>query len=97
VKSYYKVLSSPIHSFFPWKSIWKVKVPSRVAFFVWTTTLGKILILDNLRKKTIIVMEWCYMCKTCGESIDHLLLQCMVATELWNTILQLFGVVWVMS
>jgi hypothetical protein len=27
VKSYYKVLSSPIHSSFPWKSIWKVTVP----------------------------------------------------------------------
>jgi hypothetical protein len=78
------------------KSIWKVKVPSRVAFFVWTTTLGKILILDNLRKMNIIVMEWCYMCKISGESIDYLFLHCMVATELWSTILQLFGVVWVM-
>jgi len=34
VKSYYKVLSSPIHSSFPWKSIWKVKVLPRVAFFM---------------------------------------------------------------
>jgi len=24
VKSYYKVVSNPIQSFFPWKSIWKV-------------------------------------------------------------------------
>jgi len=60
------------------------------------TTLGKILTLDNLRKRNIIVMEWCYMCKTCGESIDHLFLHYMVATELWSTILQLFDVVWVM-
>jgi hypothetical protein len=87
VKSYYNVSFVPIHSSFPWKSIWKVKVPSRVAFFVWMTTLGKILTLDNLRKRNIIVMEWCYMCKTCGESIDHLFLHCMVATELWSTIL----------
>jgi len=57
VKSYYKVLSSPIQSSFLWKSIWKVKGPPRVAFFVWTATLGKILTLDNLRKKNIIVME----------------------------------------
>jgi hypothetical protein len=34
VKSYYKVLSSPIQSSFPWKSIWKVKVPPKVAFCV---------------------------------------------------------------
>jgi len=48
VKSYYKVLSSPIQFSFPWKSIWKVKVPPRVAFFVWIAALGKILTLDNL-------------------------------------------------
>jgi len=41
----------------PWKSIWKVKVPLRVAFFVWTATIGKILTLDNLRKMNIIMME----------------------------------------
>jgi hypothetical protein len=96
VKSYYNVSSIPIHSSFPSKSIWKVKVPPRVAFFVWTATLGKILTLDNLRKRNIIVMEWCYMCRNYGESIDHLFLHCMVATELWSTILQLFGVVWLM-
>jgi hypothetical protein len=96
VKSYYKLLSSPIQSSFPWKSIWKVNVPSRVAFFVWTATLGKSLTLDNLRKRNIIVMDWCSMCKTAGESIDHLFLHCMVATELWRALLQLFGVEWVM-
>jgi hypothetical protein len=63
VKSYYKVLSSSIQSSFPWKSIWKVKFPPRVAFFVWTATFGKILTLDNLQKRNIIVTEWCYMCK----------------------------------
>jgi hypothetical protein len=57
VKSFYQVLSTPVQSTFPWNSIWKVKVPLRVAFFVWTATLGKILTLDNLRKRNIIVME----------------------------------------
>jgi hypothetical protein len=36
------------------------------------------------------------MCQAFGESIDHLFMHCMVATELWSMILQLFGVVWVM-
>jgi hypothetical protein len=36
------------------------------------------------------------MSKTSEESIDHLFLHYMVATELCNMILQLFGVVWVM-
>jgi hypothetical protein len=34
---------------------WKSKTPLRVAFFVWMAALGKILIMDNLRKKNIIV------------------------------------------
>jgi hypothetical protein len=41
-------------SMFPWKKIWRVKAPSKVVFFVWTTTLGKILMLDNLRKQNVI-------------------------------------------
>ncbi len=36
------------------------------------------------------------MCKKRGESIDHLLIHCEVARELWSSILNLFGVEWVM-
>jgi hypothetical protein len=54
VKSYYHVLTIPTDSMFPWKKIWRVKAPSKVVFFVWTTTLGKILMLDNLRKQNVI-------------------------------------------
>jgi hypothetical protein len=48
--------------------------------------------LDNLRKRNIVVVEWCCMCKKSGESIDHLSLHCEVARELWSYILKLFGV-----
>lgn len=34
VKSYYKVLTLPTNSSFPWNSIWTVKDPLTVAFFV---------------------------------------------------------------
>jgi hypothetical protein len=30
---------------------------------VWMVALGKILNLDNLRKRHIIVMDWCNVCK----------------------------------
>ena len=29
-------------SFFPWKSIWRVKAPLTVAFFAWIVVLGKL-------------------------------------------------------
>jgi hypothetical protein len=96
VKSYYKVRINLAPVDGPWRSIWKSKAPSRVIFFVWTAALGKILTMDNLRKKNIIVTEWCCMCKKSGESIVHLLLHCEVAMEVWNMVCQLFGVMWVM-
>jgi hypothetical protein len=65
VKSYCHVLSTPMSSLFPWKIIWKVKTLSRVAFFVWTTAFEKTLTLDNLRKRHVIVVDWCCMCKKC--------------------------------
>jgi hypothetical protein len=86
VKSYYKVKVNSELVDGHWKIIWKSKAPPRVAFFMWTTVLGEILTMDNLRKKNIIVTEWCCMCKKSGESIDHLLLQCEVALEVWNMI-----------
>jgi hypothetical protein len=67
-----------------------------VTVFVWSTALGKILTHDNLRKRNAVVIEWCCMCKKNGESIDHLLLHCEVACDLWSYILILFGVEWVM-
>jgi hypothetical protein len=79
VKSFYKTLAykEPIH--FPWKSIWQTKVPLKMAFFAWAAALGKILTLDNLKKRHVIVINRCCMCKKNGESVDHLLLHCEVA------------------
>lgn len=42
------------------------------------------------------VTEWCYMCKKSGESVDHLLLHCEVAGELWAGILSRTGLTWAM-
>jgi hypothetical protein len=66
-----------------------------VAFFVWSAALGKILTHDNLYKRNVVVIEWYCICKTNGESIDHLLLHCEVARDLWSYIFILFGIEWV--
>jgi hypothetical protein len=97
VRSFYEELIRKDGPPFPWKNIWRVKAPTRVAFFVWSAALGKILTHDNLRKMNVIVIEWCCLCKKSGESIDHLLLHCDIARDLWSYILIVFGVQWVMS
>jgi hypothetical protein len=73
-------------------NIWRFKAPLKVAFVNWTTSLGKILDMDNLRQCHIIVMDWCYMCQKSGETHDHLLLHCDIEREMWNSVFQMFGI-----
>jgi hypothetical protein len=82
VRSFYKSLAFKETSHFPWKSIWRTKVPLKVAFFAWAAGLGKILTVDNLRKRHVIVIDRCCMCKKNGESVDHLILHCDAACVL---------------
>uniref|UniRef100_A0A2N9J584 UBC core domain-containing protein n=1 Tax=Fagus sylvatica TaxID=28930 RepID=A0A2N9J584_FAGSY len=49
-RSYFQALHAPGVVAFPWKIIWGVKSPRRVAFFMWTVAWGRILTCDNLRK-----------------------------------------------
>ena len=92
VKSNYKALRGG--NYFPWQSIWQVCVPPRVAFFTWCVALGKTLAMDNLRKWGIVVMDYCFICKSHGESVTHLLLHCVVTWELCSLVFCLFGVHW---
>jgi hypothetical protein len=96
IKSSFYSLTSAGSSRFPWKSVWCAQAPPRVAFFVWTAALGKILTQDNLRKRHVIVINRCCMCKKTKETVDHLLLHCDVASVLWNSLFSRFGMSWVM-
>ena len=96
VSEFYLSLFSTSDNLFLWKSMWCSNIPLRVAFFSWTAALGKILTLDRLWNKGVPVMDWCYMCKRSGELVNHLLLHCPIAFELWSMVWSLFGGIWVM-
>lgn len=55
------------------------KLFSLVDYFLW-----EILTMDNLMRHELIVMVWCYICKKCGKSVDHLLVHYEGARVLWN-------------
>jgi hypothetical protein len=67
-----------------------------MSFFVWTKALGKILTVDNLRMRKVIVVYWCNMCNRSRKSIDIFFLHCDMARELWMLLISLFDVEWVM-
>ncbi|XP_075665064.1 putative mitochondrial protein AtMg00310 [Castanea sativa] len=47
------------NSLFPWKGIWKPKIPKRVVVLLWIAAHGQILTLDNLMLKGLPLANWC--------------------------------------
>ena len=94
--SFYHKIRNVTLSTFPWKGIWKAKVPKRMAFFMWTAAHDQILTLDNLMFCDGPLANHCYVCCCNEEFVDHLLNFCPVAHSLWMYMLQLFEIDWVM-
>jgi hypothetical protein len=94
VKSYYTMLHSGEHSSFPWKSIWKVKSPPRIAFLLWATSLGRILTVDNLKRREFQLINWCCLCEKDEETINHFLHHCEYTVDIWNLVLTTLGSPW---
>jgi hypothetical protein len=77
VKSFFHSSARSIGTCFPWKC---VADPSsfKGSLFLWSANLGKILTLDNLRKRHVIMINRYCMCKKTEDSMDHLLLHCSI-------------------
>ena len=71
VRSYYNFLCfvQPSLRAFPWKSIWGLKVPKRVSFFLWTATWDAILTIDNLVKRGQPMVNCCFLCCYVGGKL----------------------------
>ena len=67
-----------------WKSVWAMKILPKVDFFVWTLSHRRILIGDNLKKKGWEGPTRCLFCLNHEETIEHLLISCSYAKEVWN-------------
>ena len=61
-----------------------------------TATHDQILTLDNLMFRGRILVNRCCMCCCNEESVDYLLISCLVAHSLWMYMLRLFEIDWVM-
>ena len=51
---------------------------------------------EKLLKRGYFIVGWCYMCQSCGRTVDYLLLYCNVAFELWSFVFRSFRIQWVL-
>ena len=47
---------------------------------------------DNSWNRGFNFVDWCIMCCCCGETIDHLLLHCKRAHQLWSFVFRSFEI-----
>ena len=45
IQSFYNKLRGPVPIIFPWKSVWKVRAPRRVSFFVLQYRIGSLQVI----------------------------------------------------
>ena len=92
VKSLYSILELEGSSMFPSESIWRVRVPPKIAFFAWEASWGKVLTLKQLQRRGFFLANRCFLCLSKVETVDHLLLHCVKTQVLWNLLFSLFDV-----
>lgn len=77
---------------FPYKKIWQIDlVPPKVAFFPWASLRGGVLTVDKIKKRGLIVVNRCYLCKKDEENVEHLFCSCEVARRVWKFFFSSFG------
>ncbi|OVA00837.1 Reverse transcriptase zinc-binding domain [Macleaya cordata] len=88
VKSCYNNITHPQSSTpFPVDKIWSKEWSQRVSFFLWLVYKLRILTYDSLMKKGRYGPNVCYMCLKKEESVNHTLLHCDFAQNIWRMLL----------
>ena len=82
VSSMYRALDCSPQVVFPSRLIWNPVIPPRMGFFAWETSWGKVLTLDQLKRRGRALANRCFLCEEEEEDINHLLLHCKKARML---------------
>ncbi|KAJ8422343.1 hypothetical protein Cgig2_006313 [Carnegiea gigantea] len=68
-----------------WKTIWSLDIPPRVRmFFAWRLCHGALPTKDNIAKRISTIDTECAICGHILEMDVHVLLQCPLATQVWE-------------
>ncbi|WJZ84180.1 hypothetical protein VitviT2T_003796 [Vitis vinifera] len=95
VREAYNLVVNSGASNFPKNNIWVDKVQTKILFFAWEATWGKVLTLDRLQRRGWHLPNRCFLCGCEEETVNHILIHCIVARVLWDMICALVGIKWV--
>uniref|UniRef100_A0A0A9HM32 Uncharacterized protein n=1 Tax=Arundo donax TaxID=35708 RepID=A0A0A9HM32_ARUDO len=74
--------------FGPWKRVWRTWAPLRCKFFIWLAINNRCWTADRLAKRGLQHPAACPLCDQAGENIQHLLVECVFARQVWVETLQ---------
>ena len=95
VRTMYRGLDLSPKIDFPFRSIWNSMVPSKNSFFTWEASWGKVITLDQLKRRRRALANRCCLYEEEKETIDHLLIHCKIVKMLWDLFLTIVGTNWV--
>lgn len=56
--------------------------------FLWLAGLHKLLTMDKLKKRNVVIVNGCPMCLANEETTAHLLIRCSYASKVWGAVLK---------
>jgi hypothetical protein len=90
-KSAYKALLQGAISFQLAEWVWKTWAPSKCKFFMWLVEHNRCWTPDRLEKCGMDHPEHCPLCDQHEETINHLLVACVFACQVWSGLLVTVG------
>lgn len=94
VKSAYNLLFAHVNDCHCRREVWNSQLIPKINFFWWTALHGKILTIDNLKRRGFLLANQCVMCNCVEESINHLFIHCPFTSTVWHKVLQKFDIAW---
>ncbi|CAN6584292.1 unnamed protein product [Malus baccata var. baccata] len=67
----------------PWKSIWRLDVPSKLRFFIWKCCNHALAVRRNLKRRQMRVDNVCGVCGQFDETENHLFFRCETSHRFW--------------